>query len=113
MVSSASSAFKCPRTTAGPTIASARLGALTDDALADMGVTLVKGMLAHHSAVFEKKLSLEAECFPPILVEMNQSRHKVCNAIEWLLVDMQQDQILAASSAALAVVPLQLEVGAD
>ncbi len=43
-------------------------------------------------------------------MEGNQTRCKVCSAIERLcalLVEMPQDQILAASSAAFAAAPLQ------
>jgi hypothetical protein len=72
------------------------------------------GLRARRTSAADRHLSLEAECFSPILVEVNQTRRKVCSAIERLcalLVEMPSDQILAASPAAFATAPLQ--EGAD
>ena len=116
--SSAGSVFKRARTestapaTSSPAFAAP--GALTDDGLSAMGTALCDGLRARRSTATDKHLSLEAECFSPILVEVNQTRRKVCNAIERLcalLVDLPQDQVLAASPAAFASAPLQ--AGAD
>ena len=116
--SSAGSAFKRARTestapaTSPPAFAAP--GALTDDGLSAMGTALCDGLRARRAAAADKHLSLEAECFSPILVEVNQTRRKVCNAIERLcalLVDLPQDQVLAASPATFASAPLQ--AGAD
>jgi hypothetical protein len=56
-------------------------GALTDDGLSAMGAALCEGLKARRASAKDRHLSLEAECFYPILVEVNQTRRKVCTAI--------------------------------
>jgi hypothetical protein len=86
VASSAGSTHKRPRisSTAPATspAAAATPGALTDDGLSAMGAALCDGLRARSASATDRHLSLEAECFSPILVEVNLTRRKVCSAIE-------------------------------
>jgi hypothetical protein len=61
-------------------------------------------------SAFSSDKAIEDECFSPLLLATNAARRKLCTAVVHLgalLVDMQEDKILAASAKEFAEVDLQ------
>ena len=92
-----------PRTTDLSDDLSTATGAHCDKGVSALGDALCEGLRASRASAAASTLHQEVEYLSPILVDVGQSRRKLCATIERLcapVVDIPVDQILARPSSA-------------